>query len=138
VPESNSYDYAVVRVVPDLERGEFLNVGVILFAQRADFLAARVVLDQERMAALSPDRDAADLRVHLESIERICSGASDAGPIGELSQSKRFAWLVAPRSTMIQVSAVHSGLSEDPSAELDRLFERLVTGPTPIEPTKRE
>jgi hypothetical protein len=138
VPESDSYDYAVVRVVPDLERGEFLNVGVILFAQLAGFLAARIALDQERIATLSPHRDAADLRAHLESIERICSGASDAGPIGELSQSQRFAWLVAPRSTMIQVSAVHSGLSDDPADELERLFARLVANPPAEGSTKPE
>ena len=127
MPELSSYDYAIVRVVPSLERGEFVNAGIILFAQSDRFLAARVELDEQRLAALAADRDAAEIREHLASVERICIGGDAAGPIGRLSASQRFHWLVAPRSTMIQMSPVHSGLCEDPAIELDRLFERLVS-----------
>jgi hypothetical protein len=126
VPELSSYDYAVFRVVPDVERGEFLNAGVILFARTRGFLAARVALDEQRLTALLPTSDLAAVRAHLASLERIAAGAAGSGPIGQLSPSQRFHWLVAPRSTVIQVSPVHSGLCEDPRHELDRLFERLV------------
>ncbi len=129
MPELSSYDYAVVRVVPDVERGEFLNVGVILFAKTRHALIARVALDEERLAVLAPDRDADMIRAHLTSIEQIAAGRPDSGPIGQLSASQRFHWLVAPRSTMIQASPVHSGLCEDPEAELERIFERLVGPP---------
>ncbi len=127
MPELSSYDYAVVRVVPDVERGEFLNAGVILFARTRDFLAARVELDEERLAALAPTCDVTAVRAHLASLARIAAGAAGSGPIGRLDPSQRFHWLVAPRSTVIQVSPVHSGLCEDPRQELSRLFERLVS-----------
>ena len=122
----SSYDYAVIRVVPDLERGEFLNAGVILFAKTARALLSRTWLDEARLASLGDDLDAEVVRAHLASFERIAAGGADAGPIGGLSMSGRFHWLVSPRSTMIQVSPVHSGLCADPAAEIDRLFERLV------------
>ncbi len=126
MPKLVSYDYALVRVVPDLERGEFLNVGVILFAKLARVLATRTWLDEGRLETLARDRDPAVIREHLAALERIAAGGPEAGPIGSLSASQRFHWLVAPRSTMIQPSPVHSGLCEDPMAELDRLFDRLV------------
>jgi len=129
VPELSSYDYAVVRVVPSLDRGEFLNVGVILHARNADFLGARIELDERRLDELAHTADVATIRAHLDSFERIAAGGPDAGAIGRLDGSGRFHWLVAPRSTVIQTSAVHSGLTADPGAELDRLFERLVTLP---------
>ena len=129
MPERSSYDYAIVRVVPDVERGEFLNVGVILFAKTARALLSRVHLDEERLSVLAPGVDPAPIREHLASIERIAVGGADAGPIGALSPSQRFHWLVSPRSTVIQVSPVHSGRCHDPAAELDRLFGRLVTSP---------
>lgn len=131
MPAHGSYDYAVVRVVPDVARGEFLNAGIILFAKSHGALLARVWLDEARLRALAPDADVATIRAHLTSIERICAGGAEAGPHGSLSPSERFHWLVAPRSTVIQVSPVHSGLSDDPAAEADRLFARLVTGPRP-------
>lgn len=126
MPELSSYDYAVVRVVPDLERGEFLNVGVVLFSKELRTLVARVWLDECRLATLAPDADAATISAHLASIERIADGGSEAGSLGHLSASQRFHWLVAPRSTVIQTSPMHSGLCSDPIAESKRLFERLV------------
>ena len=126
MPELSSYDYAVVRVVPDLDRAEFMNAGVILFAKTARALLSRVQLDDARLAQLAPALDPRLIADHLASFERIAAGGEGAGPIGRLSPSQRFHWLVSPRSTMIQTSPVHSGLCADPAAELDRLFERLV------------
>jgi hypothetical protein len=127
VPELSSYDYAVIRVVPRVEREEFLNVGIILFAKLAGVLAARVELDEARLAALAPGVDPAAIREHLTSLVRVARGSPDAGPMGRLTQTQRFHWLTAPRSTVIQVSAVHSGLCSDPETELQRLFGQLVS-----------
>ena len=121
-----SYDYAVVRVVPRVDREEFINVGVILFSKALHFLAARVEVNEERLRSLAPAVDVDLVRRHLEAIPRICAGEEDAGPIALLSQSERFQWLVAPRSTMIQVSPVHGGLCDDPGARLEELFQWLV------------
>jgi hypothetical protein len=126
--EHCTYDYAVIRVVPDVARGEFLNAGVILFAKSHRALLSRVALDEDRLAALAADTDVATIRSHLESIERICEGGEAAGPHASLTASERFHWLTSPRSTVIQLSPVHSGLCNDPAAEADRLFERLVAG----------
>ncbi len=126
MPGRSSFDYAIVRVVPYVERGEFLNVGVILFCRTRRFLAARIALDARRLAALAPDFDVGLVGEYLDLIPRICDGGPDAGPIGELSQSERFHWLVAPRSTAIQVSPVHCGSCTDPQAALDELFGKMV------------
>jgi hypothetical protein len=129
VPESpsrSSFSYAVLRVVPRLERGESLNAGVVLFARTAGFLAARVALDEARLAALAPDADAAEIARHLATLAAVAAGDPEAGPIARLPQSERFQWLAAPASTAIQPSEVHTGLCEDPEAMLERLFERLV------------
>jgi hypothetical protein len=120
------FQYAVVRVVPRVERGECLNAGVILLCRPKRFLAARVALDATRLAALAPDVAVTTIETHLDAIVRIAAGNVDAGPIAALSQPERFHWLVAPSSTMIQPSEVHSGLCDDPAAELDHLFDRLV------------
>lgn len=125
--ERCSYDYSVIRVVPDVAREEFLNAGVILFAKSHRVLLSRITLDEARLHALAPDADLSAIRSHLESIERICEGGVVAGPHGHLSASERFHWLTSPRSTVIQLSAVHSGICDDPDAEADRLFARLVT-----------
>jgi hypothetical protein len=129
VPALSSFDYAVVRVVPRVERGESLNVGVILFCLERDFLQARIEVDEPRLRALWPGTDLDLVRQHLETIPRICAGTPDGGPIARLSLRERFHWLVAPRSTMIQVSPVHAGLSDDPEKALEELFGRMVRVP---------
>ena len=127
MPAPVSFDYAVIRVVPRVERGEFLNAGVILFSSELAFLGARVALDEARLRSLWSDVDLELVRQHLDAFIRVCEGQPGAGPIAQLSQRERFHWLVAPRSTMIQVSPVHSGLGEAPASILDRLFQQLVT-----------
>jgi hypothetical protein len=128
VPERqrNQFQYAILRVVPRVERGESFNAGVILLCRPRRFLAARVALDEARLAALAPDVDASTIRTHLEAIERIAAGDRTAGPIAALGIGERFHWLVAPSSTVIQPSEVHTGVCDDPLAELDHLFARLV------------
>jgi hypothetical protein len=125
VPPS-AFQYAIVRVVPHVERGECVNAGVVLFCREKNFLAARVELDEARVRALAPDADIDAVRGHLDAICRIAAGDPAAGAIAALPQSERFHWLVAPSSTIIQCSPVHTGLSEDPGGELDRLLERMV------------
>ena len=120
------FQYAIVRVVPRVERGEYLNVGVVLLCRPKRFLGARIHLDERRLAAFAPDLDPGLVRPHLEAIERVAAGDSTAGPIARLGQPERFHWLVAPASTMIQASEVHTGLCEDPAAELDHLVATLV------------
>lgn len=129
MPARSSFDYAVIRVVPRVERGEFVNAGVILFALGQDFLAARVEVNEPRLLALWPEIDLDLVRQHLEAIPKICAGAPDAGPIGRLSLRERFHWLVAPRSTIIQVSPVHSGLCDRPERALEELFRQVVLLP---------
>ena len=126
MPALHAFDYAVVRVVPRVERGEFVNAGVILFSRTALFLEARIELDAARLRALAPSIDAEVVQSYLEAIPSICAGGEGAGPIGLLSQSERFHWLVAPRSTIIQTSPVHSGVHGDLPAALAHLFEKLV------------
>jgi hypothetical protein len=121
-----SYDYAVIRVVPRVERQEFVNAGVILWCQEQDVLEARVELDEARVRMLDSAVDIDAVRRHLASISIICAGGSDAGPIGKLSKRERFDWLVAPRSTIIQTSAVHSGRCSDVPATLERLLNSMV------------
>ena len=121
-----AYDYSVVRVVPDVARGEFLNVGVVLFAKTHRALLSRITLDEARLRALAAGADVEFIRSHLRSIERICAGGEAAGPHAHLSASERFHWLTAPRSTVVQLSPVHSGICDDPEVEADRLFVRLV------------
>lgn len=126
MPERSSYDYALLRVVPRVEREEFINAGVILYCRARDFLAARCALDVARLKALSPDADVDLVQEHLAACERLAAGGSDAGPVGRLSQAERFHWLVSPRSSLLQTSPVHSGLCVEPEKELDRLLARLV------------
>ncbi len=129
MPTLSTFDYAIVRVVPRVEREEYVNAGVILFCLERDFLRARVHADEQRLRALWPEIDVELVRQHLEAIPRICAGGLDGGPIAKLSLRERFHWLVAPRSTIIQVSPVHTGLCDTPEAALDKLFERMVLIP---------
>lgn len=120
------YDYAVFRVVPRVEREEFVNVGVIVSCPAKGFLEARVELDEQRVTALDPSLDLESIRAHLATIPAICAGGEQAGPIGQLPQRERFHWLVAPRSTTIQVSAVHTGSCADPTEVLEHLLNTMV------------
>ncbi|MDX6641755.1 MAG: hypothetical protein QOF12_2766 [Solirubrobacteraceae bacterium] len=126
MPAPEAFQYAVLRLVPRIERGERLNVGVVLFCRRRRFLAARVALDAARLAALAPECDVAVLAPILENMAAVAAGEATGGPLARLDASERFGWLTAPSSTMIQPSPVHTGLTEDPAADLDRLFARLV------------
>jgi hypothetical protein len=128
VPDAppNAFQYAIIRVVPRVERGECLNVGVVLLCRPRRFLGARIALDVGRLAAFAPDLDPAILRPHLDAVERIARGDPGAGPIARLGVAERFHWLVAPSSTMIQKSEVHTGLCDDPAVELEHLVVTLV------------
>jgi hypothetical protein len=129
VPALSSFDYAILRVVPRVERGELINAGVILFCLERDFLQARVEVNEPRLRALWPGTDLELVGQHLEAIPRICAGSPEGGPIARLSLRERFRWLVAPRSTMVQVSPVHSGLCDSPERALDDLFRQMVLVP---------
>jgi hypothetical protein len=120
------FQYAALRIVPRVERGEAVNAGVVLFCRPLRFLGARTYLDAALLAALSPGCDADEVRPLLATVERIAAGDAAGGPIAELPQSERFHWLVAPASTIVQPGPVHTGLTSDPPAELDRLFTKLV------------
>jgi hypothetical protein len=128
-PDGSPFTYLILRVVPSVERGESLNVGVVLFCRQRDFLAARVALDPARLAMLAPSLDADEVAEHLAALIRVVEGDPGAGPIAALDQSERFGWLSAPSSTIVQPSEVHTGLCEDPAQTLDALFERLVAAP---------
>jgi hypothetical protein len=129
VPAHCSYDYAVVRVVPRVEREEFINVGVILSCPSKGFLDARIELDEQRLAALDPSADLEAVRAHLAAIPVICAGGPPAGAIGRLAPRERFHWLVSPRSTIIQTSPAHPGQCADPQQTLRRLFDVMVRAP---------
>ena len=120
------FQYAIVRVVPRVERGECLNVGVVLFARTLEYLGMRVALDRERLRAISPDTDPGPVDDQLAGRLRIATGDPGAGPIAAMEVHQRFHWLVAPSSTVVQPSAVHTGLCDDPAQTLDRLFDTLV------------
>lgn len=126
MPNTSAFEYTVVRVVPHVEREEFVNAGVILFCRQQRFLDCRIELDEARLLALAPDCDVAAVRAQLELILAICAGGPAAGELAGLDQPERFRWLAAPRSTVIQVSPVHNGLCTDPQTALVDLFERLV------------
>jgi Protein of unknown function (DUF3037) len=125
----NSYDYAIVRIVPCVERGEYINAGVILFCPTRRFLGALISVDVPRLTTLFPTIDITIVQQHLDMIPLVCAGSAEAGIIGQLSQSERFHWLVSPRSTVIQTSPVHSGLCTDPAAKLEHLLKTMVLLP---------
>lgn len=124
--DNSTYSYAIIRVVPRVEREEFINVGVIVSCPTKAFLEARIELDEQRLMAMSPTFDIEFIRAHLATIPAICEGGEQAGPIGRLSQRERFHWLVSPRSTIIQTSPVHTGRCDDPTLVLERLLNTMV------------
>ena len=126
MPAANPFSYAVLRLVPRVERGERVNVGVVVFSRPLDYLEARTGVDASRARALWPDLDLEAVRAHLGAIERIAAGLPTAGPIARLDTTARFHWLVAPSSTIIQPSVVHTGLCGAPGDEIERLFRELV------------
>jgi hypothetical protein len=129
MPARSSFDYAVVRVVPRVERGERINAGVILYCRARDFLGARIALDSARLLALDGSVDVEEVERALALIPLVCSGDPRAGAIGRLPLADRFHWLTSPKSTMVQVGAVHSGLCDDPLAALDHLVDKMVLPP---------
>jgi hypothetical protein len=126
VLEQHTFDYAIIRVVPHEERGEFINSGVILFCRAVKFLRARVTFDSNRLLAIAPGIDLEMVQQHLQLIPLLCAGGSESGPIGQLPLAERFRWIVSPRNTIIQTSSPHSGLCSDPAAMLDHLLETMV------------
>lgn len=124
--EKTAFSYAVLRVVPNAERGEFVNAGVVLFARQHGFLAARIGLDRARLAAIAPGFDPASAEAALQAVARVAAGEADGGPIAALDQSERFGWLTAPASALVQASPTHTGLCDDPQRALDELFADLV------------
>jgi hypothetical protein len=124
--ENHVFEYAIIRVVPKVEREEFINVGVILYCGPLKFLQTKITLNKERIKALCHDAECEELEAYIHSFERISAGGSDSGPIGKLPPAERFRWLTATRSTMVQTSKVHPGLTANPQEMLDRLFEQLV------------
>lgn len=123
---AHSFDYAILRVVPRVERGEFVNAGVVLFSSEHDFLDAAIDLDHRKVLALFPEADLAAIEEHLAAVPRVCAGGQGSGPIGRLTKRERWHWLVAPRSTVLQVSPVHSGLCDDPAKALAQLMDGMV------------
>jgi hypothetical protein len=134
VRDHATYDYAIIRVIPRVEREEFVNVGVIVSCPAQGFLEARIALDEQRLLALDTTLDIATVRDHLAAIPTICAGGEQAGPIGQLSQRERFHWLVAPRSTIIQTSPVHTGCCKNPTAVLEHLLDTMVRPPRAASP----
>lgn len=123
---SSAFSYAIVRVIPNIERGEFVNAGVVLFARQHGFLAAKVGLDREKLRTLAPDFDPQIAEDALLAFARVAAGEDGAGPVAAQDQSERFGWLVAPSSTIVQTSPTHTGICDDPERALDELFADLV------------
>ena len=126
MPDREIYEYAIIRLVPKVEREEFLNIGVIVFSKRKDFLEMRYELDAHRIQSFNTQIDLAELRCFLEGWLQICRGQKGSGPIGKLSKPERFRWLTATRSTIIQFSSVHPGRTDNPEQLVDKLFDRFV------------
>ena len=120
------FEYAVIRVVPRVEREEFLNIGIVLFCMKQQFLKTKYMLDEERLTAFSGELDINELKDHLNAFERICAGDPDGGAIAKLDAASRFRWLTATRSTILQTSKVHPGLSGDAEKTINKLYQQLV------------
>jgi len=127
VPTPASFDYAILRVVPRVERQEFINAGVVVFCLEKRYLGARIRVDADRIKALWPDTDVELAKEHLEAVRRICEGDPAAGPIAMLSQRERFHWIISPRSTIIQPSPVHTGVCDETDGLLDRLEKQFLS-----------
>ncbi|MEP7372509.1 MAG: DUF3037 domain-containing protein [Chitinophagaceae bacterium] len=124
--ENQLFEYAVIRVVPQVEREEFLNVGVILYSRPQSFLKAHIKLDKARLQVFSDKLDINEVEEHLHSLERICIGGPGSGPIGQYDMASRFRWLTATRSTVVQTSKVHPGFCSNPDEAIEKLFNQLV------------
>lgn len=124
--ERHVFEYAVLRVVPRVERGECFNAGVLVYCRAKSFVAARTHLDERKLEALDPQADVLGVRAALRAVEGVCGGGEGAGQAAGDDPGRRFRWLIAPRSTVVQPGVVHSGLTVDPAAELDRLLDVLV------------
>jgi len=124
--EKNLFEYAVIRVVPKVEREEFLNVGVVVYCAQQKLLQAKFQLDEKRLIGFCGNCDVVEISEYLQSFEKICAGGSDSGPIGKLPIAERFRWLTATRSTVVQTSKVHTGLADNVHGILDRLYDQLV------------
>jgi hypothetical protein len=126
MPDKDLFEYAVIRIVPRVEREEFVNAGVILYCTKQRFLKARCLLDKERVRALCPEANLELIEHNLESLQRIAAGEKNAGPIAMMDVASRFRWLTAVRSTVVQTSRPHPGLCVDAASKLEQLFEQLV------------
>jgi len=126
VPGRSAFQYTILRLVPRVDRGECINVGVVLFCPQRRFLAARIELDERRLQALAPGLESATVSPHLDAVAAVLAGEQSAGPLAQLSASERFGWVAATSSTMIQPSSVHTGLTGDPQGTLEHLFRSLV------------
>jgi hypothetical protein len=126
MPENHLFEYAIIRIVPRVEREEFFNVGVVLFCKKLDFLEVKYVLPEEKIKLFCEMLQMEELKAYLSSFEKICKGRADGGPIALLDKASRFRWLTATRSTVLQTSKVHPGLCDDPAKALQRLFDQLV------------
>lgn len=126
MPGQQLFEYAVIRIVPRVEREEFLNIGVVMYCRDLKYLAVRYDTGMARLKALATDEEIAEVTTYMQSFARICSGAADSGPIGKLPAAERFRWLTATRSTVVQASKVHPGLCTNPAAMLDKLFAEMV------------
>ena len=131
-----TYEWAVLRVVPRVDRGEYVNVGVVVYCQALDYLRAAVTGDLSRAQALDPALDVDAVRAHLRAVQDVCAGETSSGDSGRRSPGDRFRWLVAPRSTVVQPSPVHTGITDDPAAELDDLMSRMVLSASPDPPLR--
>ena len=126
MPDKQLFEYAVIRVVPKVEREEFINVGVILYSRDQQFLEVLFQPNEQKLHAIAGEIDITEVKMHLEAIKRICKGEPDSGPIGKMDMAARFRWLTATRSTVVQASKVHPGFCNNPKKALHKLFTDLV------------
>lgn len=131
MPADSEFQYTVLRLVPSVERGERLNVGVVVFCRQRAFLRARAQIDEPALKAIAPELSASAVQPHLDALCAVADGDERAGPLGALPPSERFGWLASPSSTIIQASPTHTGLTSDPAQTLDRLFQTLVARTPP-------